>query len=153
MCPRPTPGPKSKGGSTLNNMRSLLYWDGELYDGCFLFSTIERACPELVADLLCSHQPLWRNNGRSTKTQRNLLWPRALRSRATIHNLCAHLVDEGIGAAWPHPASGNLLTQQYEHPTREHLSVYLSALTPSMTLSVAHVTGSGQRGESHAFPS
>ena len=110
MCPRPTPGPKSKGGSTLNNMRSLLYWDGELYDGCFLFSTIERACPELVADLLCSHQPLWRNNGRSTKTQRNLLWPRALRSRATIHNLCAHLVDEGIGAAWPHPASGNLLT-------------------------------------------
>merc|ERR1719437_298866 len=26
----PTPGPKSKGGSTLNSMRSLLYWDGEL---------------------------------------------------------------------------------------------------------------------------
>ena len=26
----PTPGPKSKGGSTLNNMRSLLYWAGEL---------------------------------------------------------------------------------------------------------------------------
>merc|ERR1719476_758061 len=49
-----TPGPKSKGGSTLNSMRSLLYWDGELYDGCFLFSTIVRDCPELVWDLLWS---------------------------------------------------------------------------------------------------
>merc|ERR1719211_202897 len=56
------------------------------------------------------HQPFWRNYGRSTATQMPLPRPSVLRSRTTVHNLCADLIHHGIGAGGPLPASGILLT-------------------------------------------
>merc|ERR1719412_2709316 len=82
-------------------------------------ASLPRAClgPVLEPGVCCRRasamsrrqHPLWRNDGRSTATQRHLPRPRALRSRTTVHHLCADLIDHGIGASGPHPASGTAL--------------------------------------------